>query len=72
VTHWLVGFILHFTPASRSWLNLVEWLVAELTRQRIRQDIFHDVPEPKAAIDEWIEYPNQVPEPVSWAATAGR
>ena len=30
-------FELHFTPTSSSWLNLVERLFAEITRQRIRR-----------------------------------
>ena len=43
VKRWLARhkrFILHFTPTSCSWLNLVERLFAEITRQRIRRGIF--------------------------------
>jgi transposase len=35
---------LHFTPTSSSWLNLVERLFAEITRQRIRRGTFNSVP----------------------------
>jgi transposase len=63
-------FILHFTPTSCSWLNLVERRFAEITRQRIRRGVFHDVAELKAAIDEWIEHRNQDPKPFTWTATA--
>jgi transposase len=64
------ALILHFTPTSCSWLNLVERLFAEITRQRIRRGIFHDVAELKAAINEWIEHRNQDPKPFIWTATA--
>src|SRR6202045_5511602 len=61
-------FKLHFTPTSSSWLNLVERLFAEITRQRIRRGIFHNVAELEAAIDEWIEHRNQTPKPFTWTA----
>src|ERR1700751_2840520 len=38
-------FKLHFIPTSSSWLNLVERLFAEITRQQIRRGVFHSVPE---------------------------
>src|ERR1700730_9970766 len=53
VKRWLARhkrFKLHFTPTSSSWLNLVERLFAEITRQRIRRGIFHNVAELEAAI----------------------
>jgi transposase len=73
VKRWLARhkrFILHFTPTSCSWLNLVERLFAEITRQRIRRGIFHDVAELESAINEWIENRNQDPKPFTWTATA--
>ena len=36
-------FRLHFTPTSSSWLNLVEFLFAEITRKRIRRGLFKSV-----------------------------
>jgi transposase len=72
VKRWLARhkrFIPHFTPTSCSWLNLVERLFAEITRQRIRRGIFHDVAELEAAIDEWIEHRNKDPKPFTWTAT---
>ncbi len=66
VKRWLARhkrFTLHFTPTSCSWLNLVERLFAEITRQRIRRGTFNDVTELKTAIDEWIEHRNQNPKP---------
>ncbi len=73
VKRWLARhkrFKLHFTPTSSSWLNLVERLFAEITRQRIRRGNFHNVAELEAAIDEWIEHRNQNPKPFTWIAKA--
>jgi transposase len=61
---------LHFTPTSCSWLNMVERLFAEITRQRIRRGTFHNVAELETAIGEWIQHRNQNPKPFTWTATA--
>jgi transposase len=73
VKHWLARhkrFTLHFTPTSCSWLNFVERLFAEITRQRIRRGTFNNVGELKTAIAEWIMHRNQNPKPFIWTATA--
>ena len=73
VKRWLARhkrFTLHFTPTSSSWINLVERLFAEITRQRIRRGTFNNVQELKTAIVHWIEHRNQNPEPFKWTATA--
>jgi hypothetical protein len=44
--------LVHFTPTSSSWLNLVECLFRELTQQRIRGGSFRGVQELVAAIVE--------------------
>jgi transposase len=62
---------LHFTPTSSSWLNLVERLFAEITRQRIRRGTFDSVPELEAAITAWIDHRNVHPKPFVWTAKAG-
>lgn len=61
-------FTPHFTPTSSSWLNLVERLFAEITRQRIRRGTFTGVPELEAAITDWIEHRNLNPKPFVWTA----
>jgi transposase len=61
-------FKLHFTPTSCSWLNLVERLFAEITRQRIRRSTFGSVAELKAAIEAWIKDRNADPTPFEWTA----
>jgi transposase len=61
---------LHFTPTSCSWLNLVERLFAEITRQRIRRGTFNSVEDLKGAIDDWIKHRNDNPKPFTWTAKA--
>jgi transposase len=61
-------FKLHFTPTSCSWLNLVERLFAEITRQRIRRGTFRSVAELEAAIEAWIKDRNADPKPFEWTA----
>ena len=59
-------FILHFTPTSSSWLNLVERWFGEITRKRIRRGVFRSVPELVAAIEEYIRHHNENPKPFIW------
>jgi len=63
-------FKMHFTPTSSSWLNLVERLFAEITRQKIRRGAFKSVADLEAAIDAWIAGWNAKPKPFKWAAKA--
>ena len=62
---------MHFTPTSSSWLNLVERLFAEITRQRIRRGTFDGVPQLEAAINDWITHRNDHPKPFVWTKKAG-
>ena len=61
-------FKLHFTPTSCSWLNLVERLFAEITRQRIRRGVFKSVADLETAISDWVEHRNANPKPFQWTA----
>lgn len=75
VRDWLAKkprFVLHFTPTSASWLNLVERWFRELTDKRLRRGVFHSVAELTAEIDNYIERNNQEPKPFVWAASADR
>jgi transposase len=63
-------FKLHFIPTSSSWLNLVERLFAEITRQRIRRGVFKSVPDLIAAINAWLAERNTKPKPFKWTAKA--
>jgi len=62
-------FVPHFVPTSSSWLNLVERWFGELTRKRIRRGRFANVPDLKAAIEEFLEAWNEQPKPFIWTAT---
>lgn len=61
-------FKLHFIPTSSSWLNLVERLFAEITRQKIRRGVFRSVDDLEAAIKAWIDDRNAKPKPFKWTA----
>ena len=63
-------FHIHFTPASSSWLDLVERRFAEITRQPIRRGTFNSVPELKTAIEDWIEHRNNNPKPFTWTKSS--
>lgn len=63
-------FKMSFTPTSSSWLNLVERLFAEITRQKIRRGAFKSVADLEAAINAWIAGWNSQPKPFKWTAKA--
>jgi len=62
---------MHFTPASGSWLNLVEIFFGIITRQAIRRGTFTSVKDLIAAIETFIDGWNERCEPFTWAKTAG-
>jgi transposase len=61
---------MHFTPTGASWLNMVERFFRDLSCQRIRRGVFHNVPELIAAIEGYIAGRNQEPKPFIWTAKA--
>jgi transposase len=61
---------LHFTPASCSWLNLVECFFSVITRQAIRRGTFTSVTELTAAIGAFIDHWNDHPRPFTWTKDA--
>ena len=61
-------FVMHFTPTSSSWLNLVERFFAELTEEVVREGSFKSVPELLAAIDNYLLERNENPKPYRWHA----
>src|SRR5258705_328302 len=63
-------FHLHFSPASSSWLNLVELWFRELTDKALRRGVFHSVPDLVASIQGYIDAHNNDPKPYVWTATA--
>jgi transposase len=63
-------FHVHFTPTSSSWLNMVERFFRDLTQNRLRRGVFHNVEELIIAIDEYIAHHNENPKPFIWTAKA--
>lgn len=61
---------LHFTPASCSWLNLVECFFSVITRQSIRRGSFTSVKELTTAIGAFIDHWNEHPVPFAWTKDA--
>ncbi|HKN67725.1 MAG TPA: IS630 family transposase [Gemmatimonadaceae bacterium] len=73
IQKWLAAhprFVLHFTPTSSSWLNLVERWFAELTTKKLRRGAHRSVRELNADIRAWIETWNDDPKPYIWSKTA--
>ena len=63
-------FHVHFTPTGCSWLNMVERFFRDLTQNRIRRGVFHDVEQLINEIELYIEKHNQKPKPFIWTAKA--
>jgi transposase len=63
-------FVLHFTPTSSSWLNMVELFFGRLTDKALRRGIFHSVPDLIGAIETYLAAHNENPQPFTWTATA--
>ena len=73
IQKWLTAhprFVLHFTPTSSSWLNLVERWFAELTTKKLRRGAHRSVRQLNSDIRAWIETWNQDPKPFVWTKTA--
>jgi transposase len=73
VKKWLLAhprFVMHFTPTSSSWLNLVERWFSELTTKKLRRGAHRSVHELNADIRAWIETWNDDPKPFVWTKTA--
>ena len=61
--------MLHFTPTSSSWLNMVELFFGQLSDTAIRRGIFHSVPDLIDAIETYLAAHNEDPKPFQWTAT---
>ena len=72
IGRWLAAhprFVLHFTPTSSSWLNLVERWFAELTTKKLRRGAHRSVGQLNADIRAWIDTWNDNPKPFVWTKT---
>ena len=76
VRHWLATNARvqgHFTPASGSWLNLVEVWFGIIERQAIRRRRFRSVKELTAHIRAFIDHWNdERAHPFIWTKTDGQ
>ena len=73
IKRWLLAhprFVLHFTPTSSSWLNLVERWFAELTNKMLRRSAHTSVRQLNHDIRSWINTWNDDPRPYVWTKTA--
>jgi len=73
IQRWLVAhprFVVHFTPTSSSWLNLVERWFSELTTKKLKRGAHTSVRELNADIRAWIETWNENPRPYVWTKTS--
>lgn len=73
IKRWLVRhprFVLHFTPTSSSWMNLVERWFAALTTQKLQRSAHRSVTRLNADIDAWTNAWNADPKPFVWRKTA--
>ena len=73
VKAWLLAhprYVLHFTPTSASWLNLVECWFALLTRRQLQRGVYPSVALLRDAIGRFVSATNQAPRPFVWTKTA--
>jgi len=73
ICKWLLAhprFVVHYTPTSASWLNLVERWFSELTTKKLRRATHRSVPQLNTDIRAWIDTYNQDPKPFVWTKTA--
>jgi transposase len=73
IRNWLAAhprFVVHFTPTSSSWLNLVERWFGELTSKLLRRGTHRSVRDLNADIRSWIDTWNDHPRPFVWTKTA--
>ena len=60
--------VLHFTPTSSSWLNLVERFFRDLTEDVVREGSFASVPDLVRAITDYLAEHNLAPKRYLWNA----
>ena len=73
IRKWLLAhprFVLHFTPTSSSWLNLVERWFSELTTKKLQRSTHRSTRQLNRDIRAWIKTWNQDPKPYVWTKTA--
>ena len=73
VTAWLdkhPRFHMHFTPTYSSWINQVERLFAEVTRDLLQRSDHRSVQALEKDLREWVKAWNENPKPFIWTKSA--
>ncbi|WP_193079085.1 IS630 family transposase [Brevibacterium aurantiacum] len=73
VRNWLgkhERFHIHFTPTYSSWINQVERLFAEVTRELLQRSDHRSVQALEKDLREWVKAWNEDPQPFVWTKTA--
>ena len=73
VKTWLTNhprFHMHFTPTYSSWINQVERLFAEVTRDLLQRSDHRSVQALEKDLREWVKAWNDQPQPFIWTKTA--
>ncbi len=63
-------FVMHCTPTSASWLNMVERFFRDISENRIKLDSFTSVANLEQAMGEYIEHHNKNLKKFIWTTTA--
>lgn len=63
-------FHMHFTPTYSSWINQVERLFAEVTRDLLQRCDHRSVQALEKDLREWAKAWNENPKPFIWTKTA--
>lgn len=66
--HGVDRLVMHFTPTSSSWMNLVERFFRDLTEDAIREESFTSVSALTEAINAYLSERNLVPKRYVWKA----
>lgn len=73
IRQWLAKrprFVVHFTPTSTSWLNLVERWFAQLTEKQLRRGVHTSTKDLEETIYHYLDVTNENPKPFIWVKTA--
>jgi len=73
VKAWLAAhprFHMHFTPTYSSWINQVERLFAEVTRDLLQRSDHRSVQALEKDLRDWVTAWNEHPKPFIWTKTA--
>lgn len=63
-------FHMHFTPTYSSWINQVERLFAEVTRELLQRSDHRSVQALEKDLRNWVKAWNEDPQPFIWTKTA--